>query len=198
MSSQLSIKRRFIDGRNDWRYQTEKAPVNTEGDQFVLGQKVFYDSIRFHNDVICDGKYQGDGSLLTNLNVNDTSKLPLAGGTMTGNIHMTNISTPDVTSDLQSALFQIAHTNGSFHISNLNSTVIESFTGLGCSITTNDITVYDPTDLMTITAASILASTTSNISTTSLDSLGIYLNFDLTTVPKLFEIVPSDFVIPVE
>ena len=55
MSSQLGVKRRFIDGRNDWRFQTEKAPVNTSGSQFIQGEKLFNDPITFYNDVICHG-----------------------------------------------------------------------------------------------------------------------------------------------
>jgi hypothetical protein len=86
MSSQLGVKRRFIDGRNDWRFQTEKAPVNTSGSQFIQGEKLFNDPITFYDDVICHGKYKGDGSLLTNLTVNDPSKLPLSGGTLTGSL----------------------------------------------------------------------------------------------------------------
>lgn len=142
MSSQLNIKRRFIDGRNDWRFEKEKAPVNTEGDQFVLGQKVFYDAIRFHNDVICDGKYQGDGSLLTNLNVNDTSKLPLAGGTMTGDIVMTNITTPTVTADLSASAINIHDaSNTIFHTVNQSYSTIEN-NGTGCVLGWQELSFY--------------------------------------------------------
>jgi hypothetical protein len=82
MSSQLGVKRRFIDGRNDWRYQTEKAPVNTSGSQFIQGEKLFYDPVTFYNDINCYGKYKGDGSLLTNVIGTDPTKLPLAGDTL--------------------------------------------------------------------------------------------------------------------
>ena len=126
MSSQLGVKRRFIDGRNDWRFQTEKAPVNTSGSQFIQGEKLFNDPITFYNDVICHGKYKGDGSLLTNVSVQDTSKLPLAGGTMTGPIILTDISAPDVTTTINAGSYTVLHTNGQFNTINLNyATIME-------------------------------------------------------------------------
>lgn len=84
---QFSVKRRFINGENDWRYQQTKAPVTTSGDQYIYGVKQFAEPIKALSDVLCSGFYYGDGSQLTNVTATDPSKLPLAGGTMTGPIH---------------------------------------------------------------------------------------------------------------
>lgn len=83
---QFSVKRRFINGENDWRYQQTKAPVNTSGDQYIYGVKQFAEPIKALNDVLCSGFYYGDGSHLTNVTGTDPTKLPLAGGEMSGPI----------------------------------------------------------------------------------------------------------------
>lgn len=129
MSSQLNVKRRFINGRDDWRYEKEKAPVNTEGDQFVLGQKSFYDPVRFYNNVICDGKYEGDGSLLTNVFSNDNTKVPLAGGVMSGTLGVPLIQFPNLTT--QSTAYK-SLTPGTF----LNSNIVVNNLGQISSIST--------------------------------------------------------------
>lgn len=84
---QFSTKRRFINGQNDWHYQDTKAPVTTSADQYIYGVKQFADPVKALNDVMCSGFYYGDGSNLINL-PGDPTKLPLAGGTMTGNLDM--------------------------------------------------------------------------------------------------------------
>jgi len=89
MSSALKRSRRFIDGRNDWQYQREIAPVNTSGNQFIEGQKSFKQVLTAFDNINCHGKYLGDGSLLTNVLGTDVTKLPLAGGTMTGSLTLT-------------------------------------------------------------------------------------------------------------
>ena len=89
MSSALKRSRRFIDARNDWQYQREVAPVNTSGNQFIEGQKSFRQVITAFDNINCHGKYLGDGSLLTNVLGTDVTKLPLAGGTMTGSLTLT-------------------------------------------------------------------------------------------------------------
>lgn len=83
---QFSVKRRFINGENDWRYQQTKAPVTTSGDQYIYGVKQFADPIKALNDVLCSGFYYGDGTHLTNVTGTDPTKLPLAGGQMSGPI----------------------------------------------------------------------------------------------------------------
>lgn len=87
---QFSVKRRFINGENDWRYQQTKAPVTTSQDQYIYGVKQFADPIKALNDVLCSGFYYGDGTHLTNVTGTDPTKVPLAGGTMTGNLVVQN------------------------------------------------------------------------------------------------------------
>lgn len=87
-------KRSSVNGISDIAYKDEKAPVYTSTDQFVQGTKTYNAPQKFLSNVLCSGYYYGDGSHLTNLPiVNDPSKLPLAGGTMTGNILMSNSTT---------------------------------------------------------------------------------------------------------
>jgi hypothetical protein len=82
-------KRSSTNGISDIAYSDEKAPVYTSTNQFVQGTKTFNAPQKFLSNVLCSGAYYGDGSHLTNLPViNDPSKLPLAGGTMTGPIVM--------------------------------------------------------------------------------------------------------------
>lgn len=83
---QFSVKRRFINGENDWRYQQTKAPVTTSGDQYIYGVKQFADPIKALSDVLCSGFYYGDGTHITNVTATDPTKLPLAGGEMSGPI----------------------------------------------------------------------------------------------------------------
>jgi hypothetical protein len=172
MTSQLNTKRRFIDGGNDWRYQTEKAPVNTSGSQFIEGEKLFNDPITFYNDVICNGKYQGDGSLLTNLTVNDTNKLPLAGGTMTGPIHFTDISIPDVSSNVAASQFQIVHTNGSFHINTLNYNTIQNVGGSETTQSYFSFEASNPTYTATLEPENLLFNSTISSEQISLSAAG--------------------------
>jgi len=84
-------KRSSVNGISDIAYSDEKAPVYTSTNQFVQGTKTYNAPQKFLNDVLCSGLYYGDGSHLTNLPIiNDPSKLPLAGGTMTGTLTMDN------------------------------------------------------------------------------------------------------------
>lgn len=83
---QFSVKRRFISGQNDWRYQDTKASVTTSEDQFIFGVKQFADPIKALGDVLCSGSYYGDGSHLTGVTSSDPTKLPLTGGTLTGSL----------------------------------------------------------------------------------------------------------------
>jgi hypothetical protein len=82
-------KRSSTNGISDIAYKDEKAPVYTSTDQFVQGTKTYNAPQKFLSNVLCSGAYYGDGSHLTNLPIiNDPSKLPLAGGTMTGALIM--------------------------------------------------------------------------------------------------------------
>jgi hypothetical protein len=83
---QFSVKRRFINGANDWRYQNPKAPVTTTADQYIYDVKQFADPIKALSDVMCSGFYYGDGTHLTNVTGTDPTKLPLTGGTLTGSL----------------------------------------------------------------------------------------------------------------
>lgn len=80
-------KRSSVNGISDIAYKVLKAPVNTSGDQFVQGVKTYSQPIKALTDVYCYGKYYGDGSQLTNVTGLDPSKLPLAGGTITGTVN---------------------------------------------------------------------------------------------------------------
>ena len=94
-------KRSSVNGISDIAYSDEKAPVYTSTNQFVQGTKTFNAPINALNNVLCSGFYYGDGSHLTNLPIiNDPSKLPLAGGTMTGPIVMSLSPAPVVVNTL--------------------------------------------------------------------------------------------------
>lgn len=82
-------KRSSTNGISDIAYKDEKAPVYTSTDQFVQGTKTFNAPIKFLSNVLCSGSYYGDGSHLVNL-PGDPTKVPLAGGTMTGALIMNN------------------------------------------------------------------------------------------------------------
>ena len=109
MSAALKRNRRFINGIDDWQYQKEKAPVQTSGDQFILGQKSFHDGLTCFANITCHGKYIGDGSLLTNVLGTDVTKLPLAGGTMSGNILFSDVD-PNITASLSNSLLSMSNT----------------------------------------------------------------------------------------
>lgn len=89
---QLSTKRRFINGQNDWRYQETKAPVTTSDDQYIFGTKQFADNIKALSNVFCSGSYYGDGTHLTNVTGTDPTKLPLVGGTLTGPVSVSSVN----------------------------------------------------------------------------------------------------------
>jgi hypothetical protein len=94
-------KRSSVNGISDIAYSDEKAPVYTSTNQFVQGTKTFNAPINALSNVLCSGFYYGDGSHLTNLPIiNDPSKLPLAGGTMTGPIVMSLNPAPVVVNTL--------------------------------------------------------------------------------------------------
>lgn len=78
-------KRSSINGISDIAYTIQKAPVQTSGDQFIQGVKSFAEPLKAFNNILCSGKYYGDGSKLTNLPPSlDNTKLPLVGGTLSG------------------------------------------------------------------------------------------------------------------
>lgn len=64
---QFSVKRRFINGENDWHYQKTKAAVTTSDDQYIYGTKMFADDVKALNNIYCSGSYYGDGSHLTGI-----------------------------------------------------------------------------------------------------------------------------------
>jgi hypothetical protein len=73
--------------------------------------KTFNGPIRALNNVLCSGAYYGDGSHLTNLPIiNDPSKLPLAGGTMTGAIVMSLDPAPAVVNTVTHEHIEISDT----------------------------------------------------------------------------------------
>lgn len=92
MTYQLAFKRKFVNGTSDFQgigLRDKDSSLTVDGDQFVVGSKSFVAPTRFYSDVSAGGFYYGDGSKLTNLPiVDDPSKLPLTGGTMTGPIVM--------------------------------------------------------------------------------------------------------------
>jgi hypothetical protein len=94
MTYQLAFKRKFVNGASDFQgigVREKESPLTVDGDQFVVGSKSFVASTRFYSDLSVGGKYYGDGSQLTNLPVQyDATKVPLAGGTMTGNLNMSD------------------------------------------------------------------------------------------------------------
>jgi hypothetical protein len=104
-------KRSSVNGISDIAYSDEKAPVYTSTNQFVQGTKTFNAPIKALNNVLCSGFYYGDGSHLTNLPiVNDPSKLPLAGGTMTGSIVMSLNPIPVVINTVTNEHIEITDT----------------------------------------------------------------------------------------
>jgi len=88
MTTQLTKNRKFVNGTSDLRgigKRDLETPITIDGDQFVTGSKSFVAPTRFYSDVSAGGLYYGDGSKLVNLPVQmDDTKLPLAGGTLTG------------------------------------------------------------------------------------------------------------------
>jgi hypothetical protein len=104
MTYQLAFKRKFVNGSSDFQgigVRDRDSSLTVDGDQFVVGSKSFVAPTRFYSDVSAGGFYYGDGSKLTNLPiVNDPSKLPLAGGTMTGPIVMSFDPAPVVVNTL--------------------------------------------------------------------------------------------------
>lgn len=105
---QLSTKRRFINGQNDWRYQETKAPVTTSDDQYIFGTKQFADNIKALSNVMCSGFYYGDGTHLSNVTGTDPTKLPLTGGTLTGSL---TINAPGIISGDGSGLTNVTATD---------------------------------------------------------------------------------------
>ena len=104
MTTQLTKNRKFVNGTSDLRgigKRDLETPLTIDGDQFVTGSKTFVAPTRFYSDISSGGFYYGDGSKLVNLPiVNDPSKLPLAGGTMTGPIVMSLNPAPVVVNTL--------------------------------------------------------------------------------------------------
>lgn len=107
-ASQFSVKRRFISGENDWRYQSTKAPVTTSENQFIYGVKQFADPIKALGNILCSGSYYGDGSHLTGVTGSDPTKLPLTGGTLTGSL---TVDAPGIISGNGSGLTGIVATD---------------------------------------------------------------------------------------
>lgn len=88
MTTQLTKNRKFVNGTSDLRgigKRDLETPLTIDGDQFVTGSKTFVAPTRFYSDVSAGGFYYGDGSKLVNLPVQmDDTKLPLAGGVLSG------------------------------------------------------------------------------------------------------------------
>lgn len=161
---QFSVKRRFINGQNDWRYQQTKAPVTTSDDQYIYGVKQFADPLKALGDVLCSGSYYGDGSHLTGVTSSDPSKLPLTGGTLTGSL---TVNAPGIISgngsgltgitppDLDQVLAQGNTSTNLFTLTdgaNLTNTVSQNSISLvdsGLSSTTMSSSVFNVTSLNT-------------------------------------------------
>lgn len=114
MTTQLTKNRKFVNGTSDLRgigKRDLETPLTIDGDQFVTGNKTFVAPTRFYSDVSSGGFYYGDGSKLVNLPIiNDPSKLPLAGGTMTGPIVMSLDPVPGVVNTLTNEHVEIVGT----------------------------------------------------------------------------------------
>ena len=104
MTSQLTKTRKFVNGTSDLQgigKRDLETPLTIDGAQFVVGSKSFVAPTRFYSDISAGGFYYGDGSKLVNLPIiNDPSKLPLAGGTMSGPIVMSLDPAPVVVNTL--------------------------------------------------------------------------------------------------
>jgi len=168
-------KRSSINGISDIAYTIQKAPVNTSGDQFIQGVKTFSQSINAFGNILCSGKYYGDGSQLKNLPiVNDPSKLPLAGGTMTGDINMAD---NDILAEkiLSPSISVNSITNGQ----SINMSRVENVGGpYNMQITATEITAQDQDPNVTAQFSNSLLS----FSNTNQDSYGkfarTYLQFE--------------------
>lgn len=111
MTSQLTKSRKFVNGTSDLQgigKRDLESPLTINGDQFVVGSKSFVAPTRFYSDISAGGFYYGDGSKLVNLPItNDPSKLPLAGGTMTGPLVMSLSPAPVVVNMLTNEHMEI-------------------------------------------------------------------------------------------
>lgn len=170
-------KRSSINGISDIAYSDEKAPVYTSTNQFVQGTKTFNDPINALSNVLCSGFYYGNGSHLTNLPiVNDPSKLPLAGGTMTGPIVMSLSPAPVVVNTLTNEHVEIigdpgyvasiavtTPTTPQVYLASAGSTLIT--TPLGIDITVPGV----GNNYLTTTGGTIVDSVGSNVATNTVD-----------------------------
>ena len=133
-------KRSSVNGISDIAYSDEKAPVYTSTNQFVQGTKTFNAPINALSNVLCSGFYYGDGSHLTNLPIiNDPSKLPLAGGTMTGPIVMSLSPAPVVVNTLTNEHVEIVAAVDQIAAIGFNSTTADPKLYLQNGVNTNII-----------------------------------------------------------
>ncbi len=114
MTTQLTKNRKFVNGTSDLQgigKRDLESSLTVNGDQFVVGSKSFVAPTRFYSDLSIGGFYYGDGSKLVNLPVvNDPSKLPFAGGTMTGAIVMSLDPAPVVVNTVTHENIEITDT----------------------------------------------------------------------------------------
>ena len=170
-------KRSSINGISDIAYSDEKSPVYTSTNQFIQGVKMFNNPIKALNDVLCSGFYYGDGSHLTNLPiVNDPSKLPLAGGTMTGPIVMSLSPAPVIVTTITNEHVEIigdpgyvasiavtTPTTPQVYLASAGSTLIT--TPLSIDITVPGV----GNNYLTTTGGTIVDSVGSNVATNTVD-----------------------------
>lgn len=171
-------KRSSINGISDIAYSDEKSPVYTSTNQFIQGVKMFNNPIKALNDVLCSGFYYGDGSHLTNLPiVNDPSKLPLTGGTMTGSIVMSLNPAPVVVTVLTNEHVEIVAAVDQVAAFGFNSSTADPKLYLQNGVNTNiisatniDITVPGVgNNYLTTTGGTIVDSVGSNVATNTVD-----------------------------
>jgi archaellum component FlaG (FlaF/FlaG flagellin family) len=139
---------------------------------------MFNNPIKALNDVLCSGFYYGDGSHLTNLPiVNDPSKLPLAGGTMTGPIVMSLSPAPVVVNTLTNEHVEIIGDPGyvaSIAVTTPTTPQVYLASAGGSTLITTplsiDITVPGVgNNYLTTTGGTIVDSVGSNVATNTVD-----------------------------
>jgi len=133
---------------NDIQYNPEKAPVNTSGSQFIRDIKTFGSTVKCMSDVMCSGKYYGNGSQLTG--VLDNTKLPLAGGTMIGGIVMSLDPIPAVVNTITNERVEVVSTGNemaAFGFSNGETTNAKMYlatsSNTSCIVTGNSVSLLD-------------------------------------------------------
>lgn len=185
-------KRSSINGISDIAYSDEKAPVYTSTNQFVQGTKTFNDPINALSNVLCSGFYYGNGSHLTNLPiVNDPSKLPLAGGTMTGAIVMSLSPAPVVVTtitnehiEIVAAVDQVA----AFGFSSTTTADPKLYLQNGVNTmmgSATNIEITTPNDSATLTSGTLLAANPALLSTFTFTAPDMFFKWDAGTSFKI-------------